>query len=167
MKKHGYNHKLTITDPNKSKRAQRVEPISDYLKYYRVARYWMKKRYGMSNNDLEVMLFLYSEGFFSKTKFKQYENIFGWEKIRFNRLVANKWISSWRKPSPGQHAIYEVSLKGKRALQSFYKKLEGSEPYPTTKNRNPLLNPQTKSFTDKVYFMQMQTINKEHRNKKK
>ena len=166
MEKRGRKHSVVKTKPHKTKRVQRVEPISDYLKYYRTARYWMKKRYGIGKDDLEVLLYLYSEGFFSKTKFREYENIFSWEKRRFDRLIAGKWISAWRKPSPGQHAIYEVSLKGKRAMQSFYKKLEGSEPYPTTKNRNPLLKNE-RTFTDKVNMLQMIKINKEHKKNKK
>lgn len=169
MKKAGKKHSVVVTKPrtnNKTKRIQRTVPVSDYLKYYRVARYWMKKRYGLNRNDLETLLYLYSEGFFSKTKFMEWANIYSWEKLRFNRLVSEKWISNWRKAAPGQHAIYEVSLKGKRAMVSFYKKLEGTEPYPTTKNRNPLLNPATKTFTDKVYYMQMLKINKEHQKNK-
>ena len=166
MKKAGKKHSVVVTKSKKTKRIQRAEPASDYMKYYRVAKYWMRERYGISNSDLEALLFLYSEVFFSKTKFKQYENIFSWERSRFDRLIRDKWVSNWRKAAPGQHAIYEVSLKGKRALVSFYKKLEGSEPYPTTKNRNPLLNPATKTFTDKIYYMQMLKINKEHQKNK-
>lgn len=160
MKKGGVKHYVSV---KKSKLVQRELPVSDYLKYYRVARYWMKKRYGMNNNDLEVLLYLYSEGFFSRDKFRKYENIFSWERNRFDRLLSNKWIHPWRKAAPGQHAIYELSIKGKRAMASFYKKLEGSEAYPMTRNRNPLLDPKNRSFTDKVYTLQMRKVNKENK----
>jgi hypothetical protein len=168
MKKGGKNYSLDIKPAKGKKRlkVQRREPSSDYLKYYRVARYWARRKYNVNQNDLEVLLFLYSERFFTKTKFRQYENIFEWEKARWDKLSRDKWISMWRRTAPGQHAIYEVSLKGKRMMASFYKKLEGKENYPTDAKQNPVFDRKVCTYTDKVFSSQMLKINKENDKRK-
>ena len=48
---------------------------NDYLKYWRVIRYFVKAKYGLSTADLEVLLFLYSEKYFGKGK-----SFFPWPK---------------------------------------------------------------------------------------
>ena len=44
----------------------------DYLKYWRVIRYWVKAKYGIGTPDIDMILFLYSEDYFNKTKFIDY-----------------------------------------------------------------------------------------------
>ena len=38
----------------------RIHPSHDYLKYWRIIRYWAKKQYGFTVADLDIMFFLYS-----------------------------------------------------------------------------------------------------------
>ena len=40
------------------KNYDRKEPTHDYLKYWRVVRFWVKATHGISTPDLEMMLFL-------------------------------------------------------------------------------------------------------------
>ena len=44
---------------------------SDYLKFWRVIRYYVKAKHQISQADLDIILFLYSEGYFGKEKFEQ------------------------------------------------------------------------------------------------
>ena len=39
---------------------------TDYLKYWRVIRYYVKAKYSISTGELDMLLFLYSEDYFSK-----------------------------------------------------------------------------------------------------
>ena len=41
----------------------------NYLKYWRIIRYWVKAKYNLTTPDIEMILFLYSEDYFNKTKF--------------------------------------------------------------------------------------------------
>ena len=50
----------------------------DYLKYWRVIRYWVKAKYGIGTPDIDMILFLYSEDYFNKTKFKEFEELMSW-----------------------------------------------------------------------------------------
>ena len=45
---------------------------SDYLKYWRVIRYFVKAKYGLSTVELDMLLFLYSEDIFSRKRFDEF-----------------------------------------------------------------------------------------------
>ncbi len=53
---------MPITIRNTSRKA----PPEDYLKYWKVVKYWVKRKYKINTGDLELMLFLYSEHLFNK-----------------------------------------------------------------------------------------------------
>ncbi len=109
------------------KPVQRTTPSHNYLKYWRIIRYWAKAKYGFSVSDLDMMLFLYSENFFSKKTFYEYTEMMSWDKSRFNKLVKDGYIHLWRKGEGKEGDLYEVSYKGKRAISSIYAKLNGEE----------------------------------------
>ena len=46
---------------------------NDYLKYWRVVKYYVKAKYGLTQAELEMLLFLKSEGYFDKDKFKEFD----------------------------------------------------------------------------------------------
>ena len=37
----------------------------NYLKYWRIIRYWVKAKYNLTTPDIEMILFLYSEDYFA------------------------------------------------------------------------------------------------------
>lgn len=130
---------------------------NDYLKFWRVIRYFVKAKYGLSQADLDVLLFLYSEGYFSKDKFKEFDKLLSWDVNRFNRLLKDDWIAVFRKRSGNRKALYELSYKGRRCVNSIYKKLSGEE-IPTTQNSNPLFAKNV-SYSDKVYRRMIEDMN--------
>ena len=56
-------------------------PKNNYMKYYRVIRYFIKKKYNLTQADLEMLYFLHDEEYFSKVIFKKYNDIMTWDKI--------------------------------------------------------------------------------------
>jgi len=64
----------------------------DYLKYWRVIRYFIKARYGLTQDDLDMLLFLNSENYFSKDKFDEFDELMSWNKNRFENLRQAGWI---------------------------------------------------------------------------
>lgn len=135
-----------------------IKPKYDYLKYMRVAKKWVKSKYKISQPDLEILLFLYSEGLFKKTDFNNYSNIFSFDKNRFTRLLDDGWIHMWAKKTSGNNQYYEVSHKCKTMITSFYKKLMGLETYSTDPLYNPMFS-KTATYSDKVYANQIKRIN--------
>ncbi|MDA9302851.1 hypothetical protein N9Q25_00495 [bacterium] len=122
---------------------------SDYLKYYRVVRQFIKKKYKLTQAELDVLLFLRSEEYFSKDKFNEFDELLSWDVNRFDKLRRDKWIEVFRKRMGNRKALYMLSNKAKRVVNSIYKKLNGEE-IPTSNDGNPMFL-QKVSYTDKVY----------------
>lgn len=135
---------------------------SDYLKYWRVIRYFIKDKYGLSQNDLDMLLFLYSEGYFKSKDFEWFNRILSWDKKRFSRLLKDGWIIYFREPRGKYAAVYELSYKCKRMIDSIYKKLNGEE-IPETTGGSHMYHKNV-SYNDKRYknfILEMNTKLKE------
>ena len=52
----------------------------DYMKYWRVIRYFVKRKYGINTEELDMLFFLYSEEYFNVDKFKEFNSLLGWNK---------------------------------------------------------------------------------------
>ena len=122
---------------------------NDCLKYWRVIRYFIKAKHGLTTGDLDMLLFLYSEDIFSKAKFEEFDNILSWDVDRFNRLLRDGWIEVFRKRRKKYKTLYGLSFKTQRVINSIYKKLSGEE-IPTSLSSNPMFAKNVK-FSDKVY----------------
>tara|TARA_R110000782_G_scaffold69312_1_gene139471 strand:+ start:4117 stop:4698 length:582 start_codon:yes stop_codon:yes gene_type:complete len=136
----------------------RKQPTYDYLKYFRIVRYWAKRTHGVGLADIEMLFFLYSEKLFKRTDFNEYEEIFSWDVNRFQALLSDGWISVWRKPKGSEASLYEVSYKGKRLMVSIYKKLSGEEKISETAQKNPIFKKDS-PYTDKVYRRAIKEMN--------
>ena len=122
---------------------------SDYLKYWRVIRQFIKSKYGLTQADLDMLLFLYTEDYFYKDKFQEFNELLSWDVTRFDRLRRDKWIEVFRKHMGKRKALYTLSYKTKRMIDSLYKKLNGEE-IPTSPSKNPMFKRNVK-YSDKVY----------------
>jgi hypothetical protein len=130
----------------------------DFLKYFRVVRYWMQYKYDIRLVDLEMLLFLYSEGYFKKTDIKEFDSIFPWDKKRFSRLMQRGWVHMWRKPAPGRVALYEITPEAHQMIKTMYKKLNGQ-----VISENEKLNPMFRNdatYTEKVHRNYIKKLNK-------
>jgi hypothetical protein len=130
----------------------------DYLKYWRVIRQFMKIKYGLTQADLDILLFLYSEKYFDRGKFEEFDNLLGWDKQRFENLRQAGWIVVFRKRMGARKAIYQLSIKSVRMIQSIYRKLSGEE-IPVSSSNNKMFAKNV-SFSDKVYRNMIIEMNK-------
>lgn len=121
---------------------------NDYLKFWRVIRYYTCAKYNLSHADLDMLLFLKSEEYFDSSKFDEYNQVLPWRKTRFHELLKEGWIEVFRKKTNRSRTIYTLSLKCKRMLSTVYKRLSGEE-IPTSLF-NPLFKKNVK-YSDKVY----------------
>ena len=122
---------------------------SDYLKYWRVIRYFVKAKYGLSTVELDMLLFLYSEDIFSRQRFDEFEQLMPWNKLSFKKLMDQGWVELFRKKTKRKKPMYQLSYKCQRVISSIYKKLNGEE-IPTTQKTNPIFKRNIK-YTDKAY----------------
>jgi len=136
----------------------------NYLKYWRVVRYFINAKYGISQPDLEMLIFLYDEPYFTRAKFKEFDKVFSWDKDRFDRLVRNGWVEKVSVESKSRLGVYNLTYKAKRVIGYAYALLEGKE-FPTMPDNNPVFK-RNVSFTDKMYkqvMMQINEVQRQHR----
>lgn len=129
----------------------------DYLKYWRVVRYFIKSKYGLNTADLEMLIFLYSESYFDKDKFQEFNELIYWDVKRFDRLLKDGWIEVFRKRHGNKKGLYKLSYKTNRIIKDMYKKLNGEE-IPMSSKRNPMFKKNVK-YTDKVYRNMIKKMN--------
>jgi hypothetical protein len=129
----------------------------DYLKYWRVVRYFVKSKYNLSTSELEMLLFLHSEKYFGKDKFKEFDELLSWNINRFDQLLKKQWIEVFRKRTGRHKTLYSLSFKANKVIESVYKKLNGA-PLPESPSANPLFKVNV-SYTDKVYRNQIKEMN--------
>ncbi len=123
---------------------------NDFLKHWRVVRFYAKRKYNLTQADLDILLFLYSEGRFTKEIFKSYSEIVSWDRKRFKRLMDEGWIITWRKSHGRSFSLYELSHKAKTIISKMYRILLGEDEIPDSIKRNPLLRKDAR-YIDKVH----------------
>jgi len=138
--------------------------MHNYLKYWKVVKHFIKAKYKISTSDLEMLLFLRSEKYFSRQDFDEFNTLFHWEKNRFERLRQEEWIDVFRDKKGKNRVLYQLSYKSQRMLTSLYKKLEGEE-IPESKSSNPIFLADV-SYTDKVHRNYIKKLNQSIREKR-
>ncbi len=122
---------------------------ANIFKYYRLTRKWACKTYGLSDADLELLIYLDCKKRFSRKEFIDGVYTMHWDKNRWERLRRNGWIEVWRqgdrKKSIG--SIFKTSFKAATMITRIYKVLLGDEQLPIS-FRNVFYK--NKTYTDKV-----------------
>ena len=138
----------------------RRQPKSDYLKYWKVVKQWARAKYNLGTADIEMMLFLYSEGLFTKFEFEEFNEIMSWDKNRFHKMLKDKWIIKWRERQGRESTLYELGFSGKRVCASIYKKLNKEETIAEDRKNNPMFERSTE-YSNKVYRKMIKKMNDE------
>ena len=109
------------------------------LKDYRVVRKVLAKQQGLSDVELETLVFLDDE-YFTKSRFADATMTMTWDTNRFDRLETEGWIELHRphKP-PRQAALYRPTGKSHHLIKRIYRILRQEEDLPLSSRRNPKL----------------------------
>jgi len=131
---------------------------SKVLKHYRIVRKWICRNYGINDADLELLVFLDCQGFFSKTDFKLDTYAYSWDNNRFSRLLKEGWIVVWRHGNKKlrQGSLYKISLKTTQLLSRMYRILTGEKDIPTGATQNVI---KSKAYTDRMLQVAIKRIN--------
>ena len=117
----------------------RRTPEHDWLKYFRVVRFWVREKYGVGYPELEMLLFLYGENLFTRSDFNDFQKIMCWDISRFDGLLRDEWIIKWRtRYARTESDLYTLSFKAKRLINAFYKKLSGDDIISEKAQYNPI-----------------------------
>lgn len=128
---------------------------NDYLKYWRVIRKYYQMKYELSPAEIDTLLFLYSEEYFSKAKFDEFDRLLSWSRDRFGTLRKKGFIEVFRRGGQTRRAIYQLSMKATRMVTDIYNKLDGQR---IAKSTSPF-NKADLSFIEKGHKKMIDKMN--------
>jgi hypothetical protein len=130
------------------------------LKYYRLVRKWACKTYGLTDADLELLIYLDHKGRFTRKEFIDGTYTMSWDKTRWDKLRRLGWIETWRHRNRTtiKYSIYKTSFKCGQLVSRIYRILLGEEDLPTSE-RSVFYN--NKSYTDKFFNKSIDDMNKD------
>lgn len=112
----------------------------DFLKYIRVIFKWAMDNSGLSRPNLELVLYLYGMGAFSKKQFHDYHKTIGmYQDKKLKDLIEDGWVKMWRAKKGREHALYVLTHKGKGLCSSMHKYAAGVEDIPNTPATNKMM----------------------------
>ena len=119
------------------------------LKYYRLTRKWVCKTYGLTDADLELLIYLDCKGRFTRNEFIDGAYTYTWDKHRWERLKREGWIEVWRQRNRTniKYSVFKTSFKCSQVISRIYRILLGQEDPPFTQKNVFYKN---KTYTDKV-----------------
>ena len=120
------------------------------LKYYRLVRKWACKTYGLTDAELELLIYLDHKNRFTRQEFIDGTYTMSWDKTRWDKLRKLGWIETWRHRNRTtiKYSIFKTSFKCSQLVSRIYRILLAEEDLPTSE-RSVFYN--NKSYTDKVF----------------
>lgn len=134
----------------------------DFLQYIRVVMHWAVEYSGLKKSEVELLLYLYPKGTFSKTDFCNYHRLIGmYQFLTLNRMMADGWVYKWRdaKPRMKQTALYALTNKSKIMCSKMHQFCVGEKDFPLNTKTNPILK--SKERIDGYYLGYLKQMNKE------
>ena len=129
------------------------------LKHYRIIRRWACRNNGLSDADLELLIYLDCIGLFNRLDFIDGAYSYSWDNRRWGRLKADDWINVFakRNRTTTKSNVYKVSFKGKQLINRMYRIMLGEEDIPTSTKRNVIMKGER--YSDKVLIKSIKNVN--------
>lgn len=137
--KEGYNNNLpTHTKTPYPRYRSRID--YDFLKYIRVVFRWaLVNNPELSRPQLEILLYLYGTGAFSKRQFNDFHKLLGMYSMKtLDEMIKLGFIKLWRPRKGRQHALYTLTQKAKRLCNKMHKYCAGVEEIPDHPSQNKM-----------------------------
>ena len=144
---------------------RRIEPSDikslGLLKHYRLIRRWACRNNGLTDSDLELLIFFDCMDFFTKQDYKIGTYAYSWDNKRWNNLLKEGWIVVWRNRNhtTQKYNIYKVSFKCKQLINRMYRIMLEEEDIPTRPRNNSIMK--GKTYTDVVLQTAIDHLNKD------
>lgn len=149
------------TRKKKPKPRHRSTRDYDFLQYVRPVFRWATENSGLTRAQIELILYLYPKGVFTKQDFYDYHKILGMYQIKtFQMMVKEGFIVTWRPKKRGQKALYSLSNKAKQICSKMHKFLTGEKEIPVN-SRNNVLAQDGRARIDGYYMDVIKKMNKD------
>jgi hypothetical protein len=135
----------------------------DYLKYYRVVHYYVRKAYNITHHELDMILYLYSEKYFYEKDYDDFGRIVDFD-VDIDRMISKGYISVYARRQRGSH-VYQLTPHAQKIVQYIYRVLEGVKPI--GKNRYTVkMARETADPSEKNYLFLIEKMNRYMKEKK-
>lgn len=115
------------------------EVTYDFLKWIRVVFKWAKEHSGLNRPELEMLLYLYPIGPFTKAQFIDYHNTIGYTMpSTWKDHISNGWIREWRSGKRNMKGLFDLTSKAKIVCSKMHQMCVGDMDVPTSRRSNPL-----------------------------
>lgn len=132
----------------------------NFLKYIKIVFKWAQDNHDLARLDIEVLLYLYSEGIFPQEKCMELYKLKGNRSyLRFRKLFNEGWLVRWRERRGNIGALYTLSNKGKLLCSRMHKICAGEETIPESPRSNVLAK--DTSYSKKIYMNFISIMNKQ------
>lgn len=110
----------------------------DFLKYVRVVFKWaLENNPELNRPQIELLLYLYGIGAFSKKQFNEYHKLLGLYSIKTLQMFEDEgFIKIWRVRNGRTHALYTLTHKGKTLCSDMHKFSCGVKDLPESSKMN-------------------------------
>ena len=136
----------------------------DFLKYVRLVFKWAQENYGLSRPQLELLLFLYGTGAFSKKQFNDYHKTVGmYADKTLTDFIDEGWIVLWRPANKNKkiHRLYTLTQKGKIMCNKMHRFSCGKDEIPMTKAINVLVEKKEEKRINSYYLDAIKRMNQD------
>ena len=134
----------------------RVTVKYDFLKYIRVVLKWATANSDLTRPQIELMLYLYCEGVFSKRQYHDYHKIIGmYEQKTLDILTEKGWVTLFKPANKDtkEPDLYTLTHSSKKFCAKIHRLCCGVEEIPTEARHNKLAEKGGKRIDD--YYMHM------------
>jgi DNA-binding HxlR family transcriptional regulator len=138
----------------------------DFLKYIRIVFKWAKENYpDLKRPDLEMLLYLYPIGAFSRSQYVLYHKPMGLYAVsNLNKMIKGGWIKKFREGKGRQHVLYKLTEKANRLCGEMHKLTCGDKKMSEHPNNNAiakLAKDPNKPKANKYYMDIIKKMNKD------
>ena len=144
----------------------RSERDYDFLQYIRIVFKWATSTTGLSRPEIEMLLYLYPKGAFTRGDFLTYhKTISMYQTKSLNKMIDEGWIYLWRPYKKNQRALFALTNKAKVICSKMHQFCTGDKSIPVKTRTNKLLKSDVR--IDGYYMDIIMKMNKERENKNK
>jgi len=128
----------------------------DYLKYWRSIYHYTKRKHNVTSSELDMLLFLYSEPYFTMKTFLSFDKSLKLDRMRLKKLIEKGFIDIFKKTRGPRAARYQMSRKGSTMISTMYKQLNGGL---IQEQNSALYRKSTQTKIDRRHIEQIQRRN--------
>lgn len=128
----------------------------DYLKYWRSIYHYTKRKHNVTSSELDMLLFLYSEPYFTMKTFLSFDKSLKLDRMRLKKLIEKGFIDIFKKTRGPRAARYQMSRKGSTMISTMYKQLNGGL---IQEQNSPLYRKANQTKIDRRHIEQIQRRN--------